>query len=335
MRRSPAALPVLVILLVLVSLAGAACLRAERDAGPDPTASTAPASSPSYDSTFWEHWGDGKAELAGYRFTIDRYGDERSGTAVAIFVTEPFSEEARVKANRPGPGTFPAIKLNLVEDFPTGIYDYNVMTSAFVALEAVAGLPAGAPAKVSFSSQEWCGHVYHQALFAGDEVRETLHSYFEGEADRAGTLPGHAGGVSEDALLLWARGLAYPAVAPGESTRAPLFTSLKRARLAHLAAGWEEVELARAGATEEVTVPAGTFVARRATARATGAAEERTWTFIVEEASPHRIVAWETSDGERAELLGSDRLAYWELNGPGGESYLERFGLQPRGEGMP
>ena len=35
-------------------------------------------------------------------------------------------------------------------------------------------------------------------------------------------------------------------------------------------------------------------------------------------------------DGEHAELLGSDRLAYWELNHPGDESALEKLGLTPR-----
>ncbi len=28
-------------------------------------------------------------------------------------------------------------------------------------------------------------------------------------------------------------------------------------------------------------------------------------------------------------LLGSTRLAYWKLNGPGGEKYLKELGLSP------
>ena len=46
------------------------------------------------------------------------------------------------------------LKLNSVRDFQTGIYHYNVMTSVFA--RVAAGWPI---AKVSFSSQEWCGHV--------------------------------------------------------------------------------------------------------------------------------------------------------------------------------
>lgn len=315
-----------------------ACL-AQEGSGQDPTAAL---DSPDFGSAFWDHWGDGRAELAGYDLVTPRYGAERRGTAVAIFVTEPFSETARVKSDSGrGDDVFQAMKLNLMQDFPTGVYDYHLMTSAFVALEPVSeragepGLPAGGPVKVSFSAQEWCGHVYQQALFRHDRVEQTLHSYFEGEADAESTLPGRPGGLSEDALLLWARGLAHPAVAPGESVTVPLLTGLERARLAHVDARWEEVELARSGATRELTVPAGRFEVAEARAAIRGPDGERSWIFHVEVAPPHRIVAWQTSDGERAELRGSDRLAYWKLNGPGGEEYLERLGLRSRTEGMP
>lgn len=287
------------------------------------------ARSPAFGSTFWDHWGDGRAELAGYDLVTSRYGEPRKGTAVAIFVTEPFSEAARVKADEAGPGTFQALKLNLAQDFPTGIYDYHLMTSAFVALERAAGLPPGAPVKVSFSAQEWCGHGYQQALFRREGADLTLHSYFEGEADQESELAGGPG-LTEDALLIWARGLAWPEVAPGETATAPILTSLQRSRLRHRPAAWEEVELSRVAEAREITVPAGTFEVTAARATIRGATGERTWTFLVEKAEPHRIVAWETSEGERAELLGADRLAYWQLNAPGGERYLERLGLKAR-----
>jgi len=289
---------------------------------------------PVFGPAFWEHWGDGRAELAGYDLVKPRYGEARRGTAVAIFVTEPFHEGARVKAEETGPGTFQALKLNLAQDFPTGVYDYHLMTSAFVALEPVAGLPAGAPAKISFSAQEWCGHVYQQALFRAEAADLTLHSYFEGEADGETRLPGGPG-LSEDALLLWARGLAWPEVAPGETATVPVLTSLERSRLRHREAAWEEAELHRSAESRQMEVPAGTFEVEEARATLRGATGERTWTFWVEKAAPHKIVAWETSDGERAELLGADRLPYWELNGPGGEEYLERLGLRPRPERTP
>ena len=37
---------------------------------------------------FDSYWHDGKAELDGYRLTVSRYGQERKGQAVAVYVTE-------------------------------------------------------------------------------------------------------------------------------------------------------------------------------------------------------------------------------------------------------
>src|SRR5262249_52458683 len=159
---------------------------------------------PVFDDAFWRRWGDGQAELAGYDLVQPRYGQKREGVALTIFVTETFSNALRVKSDpgkHPESDEFPVMKLNLVEDFPTGIYDYNLMTSTFVALKAVNGRSAGSTTKVSFSSQEWCGNVYAQALFDAASVRHESHSYFDGEADRQETLPYPEAGLAEDALL--------------------------------------------------------------------------------------------------------------------------------------
>ena len=56
----------------------------------------------------------------------------------------------------------------------------------------------------------------------------------------------------------------------------------------------------------------------------------RTVTYLVETARPFRLVRWFATDGEEASLLGSDRLAYWKMNGPGGEKWLKSLGLKPR-----
>ena len=53
-----------------------------------------------------------------------------------------------------------------------------------------------------------------------------------------------------------------------------------------------------------------------------------TTTFTLESAYPHRILAWRSSGGESGRILGSARLAYWKLNGPGGEAELARIGLK-------
>jgi hypothetical protein len=290
---------------------------------------------PAFDDAFWTRWGDGKAEVAGYDLVHPRYGESRKGVAVAVVVTETFSESERVKADpgrHPDSDTYPVVKLNLVEDFSTGIYDYNLMTSAFVALAPHRDRPQGAPVKVSFSAQEWCGHAWGQALFDGERVRHVLHSYFDGEGDRDTRLPLPPGGIAEDALMLWARGLASPRLEPGGSVTVPMLRSLKTSRLKHLPPAWIEVALSRAAGTETIAVPAGSFEVERLTASAPG---QRSHTFWVEAAEPRRLVRWETSDGERGELLGADRIEYWRMNAAGMEGELSRLGLSPRPPRIP
>lgn len=293
-------------------------------------AAASPARPLVFGDAFWKHWGDGRAELAGYDLTFPRYGKTRKGVAIAIFVTETFSNSLRVKSDpgqHPKSDEYPVVKLNLVRDFPTGIYDYNMMTSAFVALAEVNGRPAGSPTKVSFSSQEWCGNVYSQLLFDRDRVRQTLHSYFDREADQAGVFAAPNDAISEDALLLWARGLAAPVLAPGETRDTRIVRSLASARLRHRPNAVGSAKLSRAAAAKRVTVPAGTFEAETFTVAID---DGQVWTIDVEKAAPRHIVRWATSDGERGELLAADRLKYWEMNGEGFETALAKLGLKSR-----
>jgi hypothetical protein len=307
-----------------------------------PTAGTA-WEGPDYGERYRAHWRDGNAELAGYALTFPRYGEPRTGTAVAVFVAEPFDPDTRVKPEDPTPDHFDAFKLNLSQDFPTGIYDYHLMTSAFVQLEPVLGRPPGAVTKVSFGAQEWCGHVYQQALFDADGVRATHHSYFEGEADGAVELPYPQGGFAEDALLLWARGLAGPVLAPGDRLDVPLLRSLTDARLHHLELTWDRATLARSDEPRTVEVPAGTFEVSVLTATVTRRAGERTyppgarmdehtrtWTFHVERDFPHRVVRWTRDDGIDARLTGSTRAPYWRLNAAQHGERVRELGLEPR-----
>jgi hypothetical protein len=302
---------------------------------------------PAYGTEFWSRWGDGRAELAGYELTYSRYGESRRGTAVTILVTEPFSESRRVKHELPDgqdSEVFQALKLNLIQDFPTGIYDYNLMTSTFVALEPRAGRPAGTTAKVAFSSQEWCGQVYSQAWFGRDGLLLEAHSYFDGEGDVEERLDYPADGVAEDALPLWARGLAAPALSAGERREVRLLRSLELSRLDHLEPAWERASLERSAATERIRVPAGEFEVERMTVTVAAGSTRRRyppgetqvdlparlWSFFVERDPPHRLIGWSLDDRVRAELLASDRLPYWTMNGPGLERALERLGLRTR-----
>ena len=274
---------------------------------------------------FWAHWGDGKAELNGYALRQPRYGTVRTGTSVLIFVTEDFSDSRRVKADRgkhPASDVYPVLKVNAVRDFQTGIYDYNVMTSSF--LRVAPGWPL---AKVSFSSQEWCGHVWHQVVPRGGKLAGLFHSYFDGEADGADDLAFPKDGVLEDALPVLLRGWNGEYLKPGESRTVPFLPGLLWSRLNHKPLAWTKAAIARAATTRAVSVPAGRF---DVTAYTVDIAGGRTLGFEVESASPHRLIRQTGPDGEELTLKGSTRLPYWQLNAPGGEQHLKALGLGGR-----
>jgi hypothetical protein len=275
-------------------------------------------------NSFWSHWGDGRAEMNGYRLVQPRYGAPRTGSAAYIYVTEDFSDSLRVKADpgkHPASDVYPVMKLNSVRHFQTGIYDYKVMTSTFA--RVAAGWPL---AKVSFSSQEWCGHVYHQILPRGGKADGVSHSYFDGEADGQDNLPQPEGGVYEDALPILVRGWGSAYLQPGESRKVAFLPSLLRARLDHRKLAWGQATISRAAGTSTVKVPAGSFAATVWTVAEDGG---RTSTYQIEAAAPYRLVRWSTDAGEEGSLLGSTRLSYWKLNGPGGEEHLAEMGLKP------
>src|SRR5262245_28457042 len=158
----------------LLLIAALAAFSAARIHPAKPTGGAGTAPEPAA-SAFEPHWQDGRAEIDGYRYTVIRYGAERSGQAVLIYVTEPFSERRHVKVDDPrgNPSdTFEALKLNLVRDFQTGIYDYNTTTSLFTRSRDFS------PVKIAFSSMEWCGVVYEELSFERTSTLQMLRSYF-------------------------------------------------------------------------------------------------------------------------------------------------------------
>ncbi len=283
-----------------------------------------------YGPEFWDHWGDGFAEISTYQLQIPRYGLLRSGESVLIFVSETFSEKQRVKADpgrNPRNDEFPVMKLNWQKNFQTGIYDYSEMLSSFLGLAPIAGRPEGALAKASFSRQEWCGHLFAQALFDAGKIRVSGTSYFDGDADLAQTLQPTQDFLSEDGLVFWARGMAAPYLKPGETRDVAYLTSLKSARDAHRPMAWSRINLTRNATLQRLEVAAGEFEVETFSAQL---GNGNTFLFFVEKEMPRRIVRWKFSSGETADLIASDRMKYWELNGPDGEEALRSLGLEPR-----
>lgn len=137
---------------------------------------------------FKKYWYAGKAEISSYTLDQARYGEQHSGHAVLIFVTEDFSKDKQVKLDNPSVSEnekVSVLKVNFVKKFVTGIYPYSMMLSTFTPVKRNQ-FPF--TLKVSMSSQEWCGHVYTQLNLKNDSYAVESHSYFEKEGDESFSL---------------------------------------------------------------------------------------------------------------------------------------------------
>ena len=250
---------------------------------------------------FWKHWGDGQAEVAIYELTTERYGETRSGYAVSIVVTEPWNVIKQVKSDRSaGPDIIPALKLNLIRHFQTGVYDYHTMTSAFMALQPHQRIANHGALKSTFSAQEWCGQAFQVLIFGPNETSSQYHSYFEsspGGKQKTEAL------VSEDFLWLLARGFNRSEIP------ATLLRSLYDTRIHHKTLEPIGVDHQEDARTLIIKTPRGNYTFTRGT-------------------SPNApLQAWSTPWKERATLLTSQRMPYWRLNSARGVSELLDLGL--------
>lgn len=132
---------------------------------------------------FKEYWYNGKAELSSYQLHQARYGEIHEGSAVVVFVTEDFSKKKLVKLNNTtnsGADRVPILKMNLTKKFITGLYPYSIMQSVFTPIH-LSQFPK--TLKTTFSSQEWCGHVFSQIELDHNSYKIIGHSYFESEGE--------------------------------------------------------------------------------------------------------------------------------------------------------
>lgn len=134
------------------------------------------------DSSFKDYWYQGTAEVSTYELSQNRYKDLHPGEAVLIQVTEDFLTDKQVKNdNYKNPNSASVLKTNLIRRFTTGIYDYSTMLSVFTPVET-AQHPL--TEKVTFSSQDWCGHSFLQLNKTADSYKVQSLSYFENEGDQ-------------------------------------------------------------------------------------------------------------------------------------------------------
>jgi hypothetical protein len=193
------------------------------------------------------------------------------------------------------------------------------------------------PAKISFSSAEWCGHVYEEMLFGPRDIADRYTSYFEDEsAERR--VQEVKDGIAEEELLVRLRGLRGEWLRPGERRTVPFLPAAFLRRLTHRPLQWTTASIERSGRDEAVTVPAGRF---DASTYKISTGDGREGLFHVERAYPHRMLKWEwsavgkptgrgwsPSEGlDAGALTGSARLPYWKLHEVGDEKYLKLLGL--------
>lgn len=135
------------------------------------------------DETTKSYWYNGLAEISSFELTQQRYGEERRGKAVLIYVTEDFDHQQLVKADRKKEGDYPILKLNSTKSFTTGIYPYHIMQSSFLPMEKNAHVT-----KISASIQEWCGQSF-MMLEHNDEFDIQINSYFQKIGNQRYNLP--------------------------------------------------------------------------------------------------------------------------------------------------
>lgn len=313
--------------LLLLALAGC------RSAGTPPPGDAAPAPPGTFaglpeaprataSSAFWDGWGDGRAELASYRATVQRYGAPRQAELVLIYVTEPHDRRTWIKDDAAAaPYRVPVLKLNTSLKFLTGIYPYSVMMSTFAPVDDWGG-ERFSPVKITLSVQEWCG-MYTQHLWPGPEAAfSTRLSYFAEEGETSQRLDTGAGVLYEDALPIQLRELDG-AFAGGGDWAGRLVPSLLAERFAHT-----PLEAVPARITRETAQEGGLPVTRfTLTLDLPGRDAPYTRTFVVEQGGARRLLGWTTSLGDAATLVHSERLPYWQLNGPDGVRYRAPFGL--------
>lgn len=186
----------------LCSLLALAACQNQQSASDKTAAPDAPAQAVSYapvnggTTTLDKYWYQGKAEITRYSLQQNRYKDIHEGEAVMIFVTEDFLTDKQVKNDRyENKNSIPILKNNMVLKFPTGIYDYSMMTSVFTPINTQ---KYPRTMKVTATSQEWCGHTFMQINDREKGYDVSLRSYFEAESDQEEQVP-HA--LLEDELF--------------------------------------------------------------------------------------------------------------------------------------
>ena len=249
---------------------------------------------------FGNYWYSGKAELNVYDVSISRYGENRHGQGLFIFVSEDMDAERQVKLEgdeEPERPKVNVLKRNSLLRFTTGIYDYSLMGSVFTPISLEKRLPA---LKDNMSAQDWCGHSFLQLNYKDKRYTLKQFSYFGREGDKEEKINEEA--LLEDDLFNWLR-LSPNLLPEGEYTLLPglfyLYLSHEKARPHAARLSYRSGEATPQCVIEYLHL-------------------KRTLVIDFEAEFPYRILGWTEKDDQKtllkAELKQSIQAPYWTQN---------------------
>ncbi len=274
----------------------------------------------SHPEQFSDYWYSGKGELSTYSIDQMRYGESRSGQVTMVYVSENFLPKKQVKRDFGEKEGITILKLNKINRFVTGIYDYSIMTSVFTPVK-FREYPA--TLKVTCSSQDWCGQSFSQYNLRNRELEYQQNSYFQKEGDLETQVEAT---YTEDDV--WTRIRLEPQMLPlGEIEMIP---SMEYLRLKH-----KEFKAYNAVANLVLQVNADQEEFYIYTLEYPDL--HRELTLKCEASFPFQILSWEEkwntntpseTESTSAELKKTIQLPYWELNGSKNTNYRDSLNLR-------
>jgi len=254
------------------------------------------------------YWYDGTAEINFYDAKISKYGTPREADElVHILVTEKHKPDQLVKAdNWREPGLVDMLKFNYIRTFQTGIYSYREMMSVFFQSGELQ------LAKLTFSSQEWCGQSFKELVNFKRKSSYNYNTYWDGQGSGSFDITFPEDLYAYDALPVQLRMLN---LLENQKFEIDLLPTQKSSKAVYPKTEKAIVTVVK---SEEISVSAGNYDCYLVEV-SHSAGNDLFW---LEKSFPYRMVKWEAHNTDLYELIDSKKLAYWELNQPGGEKYL-------------
>jgi len=309
----------MVAVLLIIGCVGATL--ENRDPAEAKVSNTTDATYSSRNPEFNAYWYSGKAEISTYNLEQARYDEIHPGKSTVIFVTEDFWIDKQVKKEQPGDGPSTSVlKMNKIDRFETGIYDYSLMLSTFTPIERVQ-YPYSL--KTTFSAQDWCGQSFMQVNRRGEGYQAIIRSYFDGEGDKSQVLES---GILEDEL--WALARLDPRALPqGDISIIP---SSQELRLRH-----STMRLLPATAKMNLEIREDSSEQYIYTVDFKGGRQLK---LMIQTVFPYRIYGWEervkSGSGDQAKVLTTIatidktiKSPYWGLNSTQDSDKRKELGL--------